>query len=281
MVLAEGGVHQHMAHAGQGRLQLGHHRAAVDVTATIAHAVAGDQHLGLDLPEAVQHRRRAHVGRANAPDRAQADGRQKRHHRLRDIGQVGGHPVAGLNTLGTQVQRQRRHLAPQLGPADLPVFAGFVAADDGQQSGGVCRRHMAEHLLCVIDAGAFEPDRARHGVLLQYRAVRGWRLQCKVVPNALPKAVQITDRPRPERVIVIKVQAFCSRQPILVEADLGHKGRGRVVGLVVGLGGLPALEVWLLHTARVARVCGRCKQAGDSFSSGFVPSAGVAGVGGR
>jgi hypothetical protein len=127
-------VQHHVAHRGQGRAQLGHHAQAVVVLVAVGHAVAGDQHHRLDLPEAVEHGVGAHVGRAHAPHRADAHHRQKGDHGLGDVGQVGGHAVARLHALGLQVQRQRGHLAPQLGPAQLGATALFVAADHGRKT---------------------------------------------------------------------------------------------------------------------------------------------------
>ena len=92
--------HQQMPHAGQRRRHVGHHRPAVQVAATVMDAVAGYQHLGFDLPEAVQHRVAAHVGCANAPHGAYAGAGQERDHGLGDIGQVGGHAVTRHDTLG-------------------------------------------------------------------------------------------------------------------------------------------------------------------------------------
>ena len=99
-----------MLHRGQGRQQLGHHAAAVERTAAVAHAVTGDQHTRLNLLEAVQHGLGAHVGRADAPDAADADGSQKGHHGFGDVGQVGRYPVTRLHPLRAQVQGQGGHL---------------------------------------------------------------------------------------------------------------------------------------------------------------------------
>ena len=125
--------------------------------AAIGDAVAGDQHLRLDLPEAVEHGGRPHVGRTDAPDRADAGARQERDDRLGDVGQVGRDPVAGLDALRPSVQRERRHLAPQLGPARFAELAVLAATDDRRQAGGIGGLDMAEHLPRVVDLRAGEP----------------------------------------------------------------------------------------------------------------------------
>ncbi len=96
-----------MLQAWQRRTQFGKHRGAVYVAPAVSHAVAGNQDLGFNLPEAVKHGVGTHVWRAHAPHRAQAHRRQKSHHGLGDVGQVGRHAVARHNALGLQVQRQR------------------------------------------------------------------------------------------------------------------------------------------------------------------------------
>ena len=215
-------------HAGQVLAQLGQHGAAVVVAAAVGHAVHTDQHLGLDLPKAVEHRVRAHVGRADAPHTTDAHRGQKGDHGLGHVGQVGGHAVAGLDALGLEVQRQRRHLAAQLGPAQLAVLALFVAADDGGQACGVGGIHMPQRLACVVDLGARKPHRAGHGVLGEHGGVGRGRLQIKVVPHALPEGVEFGGGPAPQRVVAVELQAALVAQPVLVQADLGDVRRGCV-----------------------------------------------------
>ena len=99
-----------MLHGGQGGAHVGHHGQTVVVAPRVAHAVAGDQHLGLNLFEAVEHRICPHVWRANAPDRAQTGRGQESHHGFGGVGQIRGHAVAGLDALVLQVQGERGDL---------------------------------------------------------------------------------------------------------------------------------------------------------------------------
>ena len=78
-------------------------------------------------------------------------------HRLRDVGQVGRHPVARLQALRAQVQRERGDLAPQFGPGQLALPALLVAADDGGKARRVRRLHVAQHLARVVELRALEP----------------------------------------------------------------------------------------------------------------------------
>ena len=222
-------LHNQMPHRGQGRTQLDQHRATVQFAPAVGDAVAGDQHLGFDLLEAVQHRVAAHVRRANAPHRTDAHRGQKSHHRLRTVGQVGGDAVARVHPLRLQVQRQRGDLAAQLGPAQLPGRCAaqrlFIVAEDGREAARIGRGHMAQHLLRIVDLGTHKPARVGHWRAVTHRAVRRRRLQVKVVPDALPVSVQIGHRPAPQSVVRIKRQAAVLAQPVLVEANLGHAGR--------------------------------------------------------
>jgi len=191
-------------HRRQPRAQLGDHFRAVVGLVGVAHAVAGDQHLGLDLAEAVEHRVRAHVRRADAPHAAQAHHGEEGDDRLGHVGQVGRDAVAGLQALRLQVQRDRGDLAPQLGPAQLSMRALFVAADQRRKPGRMRRVHVPQHLPRVVDLGAGKPDRAGHLRLGQHRAMRRRRLDAEGVPDALPEAVQVFHRPAPELVVALE-----------------------------------------------------------------------------
>jgi hypothetical protein len=228
--MAQVAVQDDVAQRGQGGAHLGHHAQAVEVAPAVGHAVAGDQHHRVDLAETVEHGVRAHVGRADAPDRADAHRGQKGHHGLGNVGQVGGHAVAGLHARFPQVQRQRGHLAPQLGPRQLVLLPLLVAADDGRKPRRMRRPHMAQHLLRVVGLRAGKPLRPRHHVLLQHRGVWRGRLQVEVVPDALPERVQLGGGPAPQRVIAVETQAARVAQPVLVQADLGDERPERGVG---------------------------------------------------
>ena len=169
-----GCAHQHhLLHAGQGLAQGLNHGGTVQRSASVKHAIGGNQHLGCDLFEPVKHGRRAHVGGAHAPHRAQAGAGQKGHHGFRHVGQVSGHAVATLHTQLAQGDGQRGHLAAQLGPRQLAHLALLVLADDGQQPRRVRRRAVAQHLVGVVHLRAGEPLVVGHGSALQHGGVRG------------------------------------------------------------------------------------------------------------
>ena len=139
-------------------LQAGDRLAAVEVLAAVAVAVDGEQHLGLDLGEAVDHAGRAEVGRAARPDRADRGGGEEGDDRLGDVRQVGDDAVAALDPELAQPRGDGGDLGAQLAPAQLAELA---------QLGGVQDRRLAvvlagEDVLGVVEGGAGEPAGARH-----------------------------------------------------------------------------------------------------------------------
>ena len=186
-------VHDQVRHRRQRRTQFGHDHRAVKIASAVGDAVTGNQHLGLDLLEAVQHRIDAHVRCANAPHAADAGGSQKRDHGLCNIRQIGRHAVARLHPMRLQMQRQRRDLTAQFGPAHvprcLPPQALFVMADDGRKASGLGRIDMAQYLACIVELGADKPARLWHRRAVAHHAVRRRRAQVEVVPDALPEGM--------------------------------------------------------------------------------------------
>ncbi len=215
--------HQQVLHARQRVAQLAHHLAAIDRLAAVVHAVGGDQHLGLDLPKAVDHRGGAHVGRTHAPHRTEAGAGQERDHGFGHVRQIGCNAVAALHPHAAQRQRNRSDLAFELGPRHLAHFAEFVVADDRRHAGGMRRLGVTQHLVRVVDAGTGKPDRPRHAALGQHRRVRRRRLHAAEVPDALPEGVELGHRPAPQGVVRIEGEAARVAQPVLIEADLGNE----------------------------------------------------------
>jgi response regulator RpfG family c-di-GMP phosphodiesterase len=145
---------------------------------------------------------RAHVGGAHAPDGADAGTGQKRDGGFGHVGQVGGHPVAGLHAHVLQRHGQRRDLALQFGPRQHAHPAALVFAHDGGLPRRMGRPGVAQHLARVVHLGAGKPVHIGHGAAFQHGPVRGGRLHLKVVPHALPEAVQVGGGPAPQRVVV-------------------------------------------------------------------------------
>ncbi len=221
--------HQQMPHRWQCCTQLCHHRQPLLLASAMHHRVATDQYRGRNLAEAVEHRVAAHVGRADAPDPANADRGQKGDHRLWDVRQVGHHPIAGSHTLFLQVQGQRCNLQAQLRPGDFArrtlAQAALVMADDSRQAGSMCSIGMAQHLLRVVDLCTGEPACARHPPIGQHRVMGCRRLHFVKIPDALPIGIEVVHRPAPQGVITVEGQTALRLQPFLVAPDLRHERR--------------------------------------------------------
>ena len=163
-----------------------HGLAAVEVLAVVAVAVHGQQHLGLDLGEAVDHRLGAEVRRAGRPHRPDRRAGQERGDGLGDVGQVRRHPVARLDAHGLQAGGDPGHLLAQLAAGERVQLA---------QLGGVVQRHggvvvALEHVLRVGQARAREPLGARACRARPGPARRG----CRPGPRSSPRS-----RPRTPR----------------------------------------------------------------------------------
>ena len=196
-----------MLHTGQAIAQLAHRLRAIQRLACVIHAIHRNQYFRLNLLEAIQHRWRAHVGRAHAPHRTNAHAGKAAHYRLGNIRQIGRHAIPPLNAHLLQANRERGNLGFQLWPAQLTYIAQFIFADDRCHARCMRRTRMAQHLRCVINLRTGKPLRLRHPVIAQGRTVGRGRLQLKVIPNRLPKRIQIGDRPLPQRVVTVKAQA--------------------------------------------------------------------------
>ena len=124
----------------------------LDPLAVVLVAVAGEQHLGFDLAEAVQDTFDAEVRRAGRPDGADPGAAQSGDHGFDAVGHVASDPVAGLNAGGLEL---RGHLAGghvQVVVADLVAAAAFV---DAYQGGvGVV---PGQQVLGHVDARVREP----------------------------------------------------------------------------------------------------------------------------
>ncbi len=168
---------------------------AVVALAVVVVAVDGDEHLGLDLLEPVDDARHAEVRRAGRPDRAERGRGQAGDQGLRDVGQVGGHPVAPAHTEPDQPFPDAGDLLAQLGPGQLLPAA--VLGDEHQR--GALR--TAQRVFRVIDRAAGEPGDVRH-LARQHGPVTPVADHVEVVPDRRPELGGMLDRPAPGVLVV-------------------------------------------------------------------------------
>jgi hypothetical protein len=200
----------------------GHLLAPVDRLGAVAVAVDRQQHLRVDLAEAVEDAAGAELRRARGPYRPEAGGGQKGHQRLGDVGQVGHDPVAPPDAeagqagpapgdLTAQLTGSQVDRAPRLGPAehgDLLLVAPFP-----------------QHMSGVVEPGGGKPAGAGHRPLPQGRGGRrrrrpgdGWS-NLEVLPDRRPEGVEVGHRPLPQGVVAGERQTPVLLQPAQVMAD--------------------------------------------------------------
>jgi len=220
----EAGHHQPVLKAGQAArdaLDLG---AAVDRLAGQRVAVLRDQYLGFDLAEAVQHRRRPHVGRGLRPDRAEAGDGEKGDHRFQRVGQDRHHAIPLPDAQRPEAAGLACHLGGKLAPAQHPAAECLGAADQRRRvgpTGGV-----AEHLRGEVAARAGEPFGARHGAAAEHGGVPG-DVKPRELDDRRPEGVEIADRPAPQGVVVGEIESLFVCQPA---DEIGHPGCRRALG---------------------------------------------------
>ena len=182
--------------------------AAVVVLAAVAVAVDGQQHLRLDLGEAVDDRARAEVRRAARPHRAEARGGEEGGDRLGDVRHVGDDAVAALDPHRAAGRRRRGRSARAARPTSTP--RGRAARRRGGSPRGrrACRgrcapgrraRRRVNHLAPGIEASASTSSYSPMDV--------------EELPDRRPERLELLGRPAPQRVVVVELQPALGLEP--------------------------------------------------------------------
>jgi len=223
---AADGRNQHeVGQRGQGGDEIGDHRRAVVGLAAVAVAVDGNQHLGRNLPKAVDHGHLAHVRRAAGPDRAQAGRGQEGDDRGRHVGQVAGHAVTRRHAHRAQGMGEGGDLGFQGIPAHVGQRLGLAGMADGRALACLPGAGVAEDLLDVIERGAVEPARTGHGAVVQHAPGGGVEVEVEVDADGVPERLDVGDRPAPEAVVVIEGEAALAAQPCDESGQLAALGK--------------------------------------------------------
>jgi hypothetical protein len=175
-------------------------RALVEVLAAVAVRVDREQHLGLDLPEAVAHAAGAELRRGRRPHGAERRGREERGDRVGHVRQVGGDAVAATDAARGQTRPDPRGALPQLPPRPLPQRLALGGEVDRHALVGLA----AEQPLRVVHRRAREPHGAGHRPVREHTVERAARLEA--LPDRRPEALDVLDRPAPERVVVRRAE---------------------------------------------------------------------------
>ena len=118
--------------------------ADVEPLATVVVAVAGDQHLGLDLAEPVERPLDTEVGRARGPDRAQACRREHGDNRLGNVGQPAGNAVPGRDTEFEEGLSESRRLVSEFPVGEGAPLAVLENRHDGHRVVAVAKQIFRE-----------------------------------------------------------------------------------------------------------------------------------------
>jgi hypothetical protein len=181
--------------------------------AAVVVAVDGDQHLGLDLAEAVEHALHAEIGRARAPHRAQARGRQHRDDRLGHVRQLGGDAVAAPDAGRLERMMQPADRGVEVAPAHLA--ADLVLAAEDQRDRVVV---PAQQVAREVEPRVGKEARTRHPVVVDDTArARSLPDHAAIGPDRAPERLAIRDRPAPQRVVAVEMRS-------LGGAELLHEG---------------------------------------------------------
>src|SRR6185437_15739539 len=88
------------------------------------------------------------------------------------------------------------------------------------------RLDMPQHLPRVVDLRARKPDGAGHFALRQNATMRRRRFQVKIIPNALPKRLDVANRPLPQAFVVCEFKPTVVAEPVAIARHLRLVGSG-------------------------------------------------------
>ena len=212
---------------------------AVEVASVVAVAVDAEEHLGLDLREAVDHAAGAEVGRAARPDGADRGGGEEGDQGLGQVRHVGGDAVAGTDPERAQCRGRPRDLVAQLAPGQRVDLAQLRRVPDRDP----VRRLVGEQVLGVVEPRAREPLGAGHLAIAEDALVRCRRTDAEELPDRGPEVLELVHRPAPQGpVVAVELESALGLEPAHVA---GH------VRALDGLRrGLPELDRALAHRRR-------------------------------
>ena len=200
---------------------LAHHLTAVERLPAIAVPIHREEHLRLDLAEAVDYAGRTHVGRRAGPDRAQARAREHGDDGLGDVRQVSGYAITRPDAETRERCGQRPDLFAEGAPRQFEGRSRLGLEDESRARHPLRPERSPERLLRVAYRRSFEPARAGHHPALEHALVRAMRDHTAEVPDRCPERLQLLHRPAPERVIAIEAQAPLLLEPGPVAVDSG------------------------------------------------------------
>ncbi len=185
---------------------------AIEVLTAVAIAIHSQQHLGLDLREAVDHAPHTELGRGRRPHRPDRGAREQRGHGLGDVRHVRGDPVAFAHAGCAQPRGDRRRQRPQLAPGHRRQLSRFRGVLDRERTGVLA----GEHVLGVADPRAREPFRAGHRRTAEDPVAPLGEANLEELDQRLPERLDVEHRPAPQVVIALEPQVVLLVEPRLV-----------------------------------------------------------------
>ena len=198
----------------------------VEPLAAVAVAVAGDQHLGLNLPEAIQRALDAEIRRAGGPNRADAGRGEHRHHRLRHVRQPPSDAISPFNAERNQRLAERHRFGQQLPIGERAPFAAFEHRD---QRHPVVRE--AQQVLGEVQPRLGKPTAARKPLAIDERHLARFANDPAEIPDRPPEQLPISHRPPMQRRIIRRCKAKRLRKARQI-------GLGNALGAGLPEGGL-------------------------------------------
>ena len=192
-----------------------------DHLAVVVVAVDGDQDLGRDLAEAVQHALDAELRRTRRPRRAPRYGAEHRDDRFGQIRHVCRHAIARRDSRGRERCRDARRERMQLKVGN-PALDHLLAPED-EGIGRIVGAPAFEQVLRKIETRIGEPRGARHPLFAGDRDIALRADDAGIVPDLAPEVRLVLDRPSPQRVVRRDVHAVARADP---GGKSGHVGPG-------------------------------------------------------
>ncbi len=188
-------------------------------------AVGREQHLRLNLPEAIQHAVYTEVRRAGSPDGPEARRGKHGDERFGEVGKEAGDPIVLLNSQRRQPGGNPGDLRVQLAEGQLATLVFLVAK---QNSGPIVA--IAQQVLGEVQARAGEEARSGHlAGVLQVRSGAPIDADVGEACQLLPEVRRMLQRPAVQVRVAVELRAASGIDAVHEPREVGssHSGRGR------------------------------------------------------
>ena len=166
--------------------------------------IGREEHLGLDLAEAIRGGLRADIRGAGAPDNTGCGCGEHGNNGFGEVGHIGGHSIAGFQTFGTQGFGDAENLGAQFAPGNDAALGIFTAEDEG----GFIAFAFAQHILRVVQHGPGEPLGSGKFVEIVDNFVIGFGgLNLKELPELVPEEFRFFNTPIVKFAVILKLQS--------------------------------------------------------------------------